>query len=150
MKLLEHVLSRKKEIQIVLFVAYCGFIVWMTLLNRHQYEHRIIRLELFWAFREWKAGEPYGKVDSILYLKNILFFMPFGFLIPIKKSWKQVTVTAVLVSVAIELIQVATKYGECEIDDVISNTVGALVGFWIYIILLEVMNKMIAIKKGKR
>ena len=112
----------------ILFVIYTIFVVWMTLLKREpRVRARVIEPELFWAFRGWLNGAPDGKQESIQYIQNVLFFLPFGFWFPWKK-WKSVFITAFMTSAVIEITQYIFNLGWCEVDDVISNTVGALAG----------------------
>lgn len=90
---------------------------------------RVYKLELFWAIRGWLAGTPQGKVEAIQYVQNILFFIPYGLLFPWKDNWKRVFVTALVLSIFIELSQFIFNLGWCEVDDVISNTLGAMFGY---------------------
>ena len=129
-------LRDKSVVKKYLFVAYTLFIVWYTLLIREPHTYRIFKLELFWAIRTWIAGGYNGKAESILYFLNILFFIPYGFLFPWeekngKLSWKSVLIAAAVTSMLIELSQYIFALGECEFDDVISNTLGAMIGYWI-------------------
>ena len=78
------------------------------------------------------AGEESGKLLTLLFLENILFFIPFGFLYPGKKSIRHVCAAGLFMSVSIELMQLLTLLGECELDDVISNTFGAFIGVCLY------------------
>lgn len=125
----------------ILFVIYTIFMVWMTLLKREpRVRARVIKPELFWAFRGWLNGAPDGKQESIQYIQNVLFFLPFGFLFPWKK-WKSVFITAFMTSAVIEITQYIFNLGWCEVDDVISNTAGALIGFGCYVIVHKLIKK---------
>lgn len=128
MKLLEVVLNKRKAVCWVLFVGYCGFIVWMTLLSRRVTE-REYEFGLFWGFRLWVDNDPLGNQVLIQYINNILFFIPFGLILRgIVRNWKYVMVVGLCSSAAIELTQYITARGLAETDDVISNTIGALIG----------------------
>lgn len=113
-----------------LFAAYTIFIVWYTLLIREpRGVGRVFRPELFWAIREWIVKPTVvNKAEAVQYLLNILFFIPYGILFPWKDNWKRVFVTALVLSVFIELSQFIFNLGWCEVDDVISNTLGAMTG----------------------
>lgn len=125
----------------VLFVIYTIFVVWMTLLKREpRVRARVIEPEMFWAFRGWINGAPDGKQESMQYIQNVLFFIPFGFLFPWKK-WKPVFMSALMTSAIIEATQYIFNLGWCELDDVISNTVGALTGFGCYVIVQKLIYK---------
>ena len=113
----------------------------MTLLKREpRVRARVIEPELFWAFRGWLNGAPDGKQESIQYIQNVLFFIPFGFLFPYKK-WKTVFMSALMTSTIIEAAQYIFNLGWCELDDVISNTAGALVGFGLFVIVHKLVYK---------
>lgn len=114
-----------------LFVAYCLFMLWVTLFSRKPSTHRF-ELSIFWSFRELFSGHPDGVKDIVQYLDNILFFIPFGFLLPCKKNSKQVAHIAFAASVVIELSQYVFALGLAETDDVISNVLGGLIGFCLY------------------
>ena len=115
----------------LLFILYCLFIVWYTLMSRTPKTAHTADLRLFWSFRDLLAGKSTGKTDAIQNVNNILFFIPFGLLLPIKKWWK-VLLAALCFSIAIEACQYIFALGLCELDDVISNTLGAMVGYWIW------------------
>ena len=122
-------MRNKSVVKKFLFAAYTIFIVWYTLLKREpRVAERVFMPELFWAIRGWLAGTPQGKVEAIQYVQNILFFIPYGLLFPWKDNWKRVFVTALVLSVFIELSQIIFNLGWCEVDDVISNTLGAMIG----------------------
>lgn len=116
-----------------LFLAYTIFIVWYTLLKREpRGVERVFKPELFWAIRTWIAGGLNGKVETIQYVQNILFFIPYGFLFPWKNNWRYAFVTALVLSVFIELSQFIFNLGWCEVDDIISNTLGAMIGWGVW------------------
>ena len=117
-----------------LFAAYTIFIVWYTLLIREPRNfERVFKPELFWAIRAWIDNPTVvNKAEAVQYLLNILFFIPYGLLFPWKDNWKRVFVTALVLSVFIELSQFIFNLGWCEVDDVISNTLGAMIGYWIW------------------
>ena len=121
------IVSKKR---VCLFAAYTIFIVWYTLLKREPQAYRIFRPELFWAIRWWIVNPTVeSKKEAVQYLMNILFFIPYGLLFPWKDNWKRVFVTALVLSVSIELSQFIFNLGWCEVDDVISNTLGAMIGW---------------------
>ena len=67
---------------------------------------------------------------------NIIMFIPLGFLLPRVFSWpsslfRVLSVTAVLI-IAVEIIQLFTLVGSCDIDDLILNVVGAAIGYGLH------------------
>lgn len=128
---LRALLRNKSVVKKYLFAAYTIFIVWYTLLIREprSFEH-VFKPELLWAIREWIANPTVvNKVEAVQFLMNILFFIPYGLLFPWKDNWKRVFMTALVLSVFIEFSQFIFNLGWCEVDDVISNTLGAMIGW---------------------
>lgn len=81
-------------------------------------------------------------IGGLNILGNILLLVPVGFLLPFifkKMNWKQILVVAVLSGLIIEGMQVFLHVGIFDIDDVILNGLGVLVGFWIYLLFQKVM-----------
>jgi len=69
---------------------------------------------------------------------NILGFIPFGILVPILfrqiSALKQVLVAALVVSLIFEIIQLFAVLGSFDVDDLLLNTIGAGIGYYIYYI----------------
>ncbi len=69
---------------------------------------------------------------------NIAAFMPLGYFLPklVKKNlgfWS-VSLYCMEASIAVEVLQLFTKVGCCDVDDVILNTLGGMLGFLCYYI----------------
>ena len=103
-----------RKVRWFLFIAYCLFIIHYTLMTRSPKASQTADLRLFWSYRDLLAGKPSGKTDVIQNINNILFFIPFGFLFPMKKWWK-VLLTAMFFSIAIEVAQYVFALGLCEL-----------------------------------
>ena len=75
---------------------------------------------------------------------NILMFMPFGFLAPLfmkrNKVW-QILIYGMIASFSIEVLQVLLAVGTGDIDDIILNAFGTLIGFGIYKLIYSVVLK---------
>ncbi len=85
------------------------------------------------------------------FIENIILFVPFGILFPIvfKKWLRWVTIPAgALISAGIEYTQLVTGRGYCQLDDLVTNTAGAVIGFVIF--LIGYIGKMIWEKSKKR
>ncbi len=82
---------------------------------------------------------PFTNIEKTFYL-NILMLIPFGFLVPlIWKNYRKAYKTAILgagFSLLIELSQLITTR-TTDIDDLITNTLGALLGFIIWKIFFK-------------
>ncbi|WP_308447211.1 VanZ family protein [Alkalihalobacterium chitinilyticum] len=81
-------------------------------------------------------------------LGNIVLFMPFGFLLPfamkqLKKVILKVTIAGCIISIFIESSQFMFTYRVANIDDVILNTFGALVGVLLFVSLRLIKRRVI-------
>jgi glycopeptide antibiotics resistance protein len=67
---------------------------------------------------------------------NIIGFGPFGFMLPLltkRFSTKYKIIAATFgLSLMYELIQLIFKFGSFDVDDLILNTIGGLIGYWIF------------------
>ena len=71
---------------------------------------------------------------------NILLFIPFGYLLPVhlpRLRWWQVILLGLAFSLTIELLQLITKLGYADVDDLINNTLGAAIGWLCYKLTLK-------------
>lgn len=80
-------------------------------------------------------GMVSGPIDTIL---NIILFIPFGFFLPLLyKAFhplKTVVFTGFLLSFSVEILQML-GWGKTDINDLITNTLGACFGYWLYYLL---------------
>lgn len=79
-------------------------------------------------------------IAAINILGNILLLVPIGFFMPLayaKTTWKSALLFGILLALSIESSQVFFKVGIFDIDDVILNALGLVLGFWTYHRLLH-------------
>ena len=137
--------NRKRIIAGILLVLYIGFIIYTTLLCREPKDYREYNFQLFWSYQRF-FDDVQQQAQQILL--NILFFVPFGFLVPfcVDGSWKRKLIftvaSACLLSGTIEFLQLLFKLGFAEFDDVFDNTMGAAIGAVVVLLLGRV-------KRGK-
>lgn len=94
-----------------------------------------------------------GKVPIKMPLRNIfgniLIFMPLGFIIPIifnnYNKLSKIINLGFISSLSIEIVQLFVGYNICDIDDLIFNTTGAVLGFLCY----KVFERMVSNTKLK-
>jgi glycopeptide antibiotics resistance protein len=71
---------------------------------------------------------------------NIALLVPVGLLLPLvfkSINWKKALMLAVTAGLAIECLQVILRVGIFDVDDVILNALGVMVGYWSYKLLVE-------------
>lgn len=85
---------------------------------------------------------------------NIILFLPIGFLLPTlfsRISWIKIISIAIATGIIVEGIQAILHIGIFDIDDVILNGLGLILGFWAYGIFTNfsiITKKVITISTG--
>lgn len=138
--------NHKKQIRLlcrVLFALYIAglvyFLFFAEMLDRTGIE-RSYRYNLI-PFREIRRFIVYADllgpmaVISNLF-GNIVIFMPFGFLLPIlgrkKRNFWFTSLLSFALSLAVECIQLVTRTGCFDVDDIFLNTIGGMLGYLVY------------------
>lgn len=123
-------------------VACLVIMLWITLLGRitngtgiigHEPRVKLMPLWSIEAIQDGLIETLYEKIN------NVIFFIPYGFLLGLRctndlkgsrglRSLKGAILTGFITSVTIELLQLITRTGTCETDDVICNTLGCGIG----------------------
>ena len=76
---------------------------------------------------------------------NVGMFIPLGFFLPavfakLQKLWKTLLATTVIIC-AVEALQLFSLLGNCDVDDLILNLIGAAMGYGIYAILRKMKQE---------
>lgn len=78
-------------------------------------------------------------IAGINLIGNIILLVPVGFLIPCiyrKVTWRKVLLLAIASGLVIETMQTVLHVGIFDIDDVILNALGVMIGYWKFLILI--------------
>lgn len=129
-----------KNFKTLLLVAYGIIYLYLTLFNRTP--GAIPRLELtpFWSYQKAWTGNVGMREEIIL---NILLFIPLGYLLCFSGlGWWKVVLIGVCLSSTTEVVQYLTRLGLCELDDLISNGLGTMMGICAYHGFELVMRKI--------
>ena len=106
-----------------LLIFYAVVVVYLTLLNRKAGNRRFL-LTPFWSYRRFFKHDYFRRQI----LNNILLFVPFGFIISrLNPKWSTMGIL-IMISGGIELLQYLSGRGFFEFDDIISNSLGGLIG----------------------
>ena len=100
---------------------------------------RRYNLELFKEIRRFYVYRNTLGVYAFLLnvVGNVLIFIPFGFILP--NIFKTFLITVLFVFI-IECIQFALNVGSFDVDDILLNTIGSLIGHIIFLILRKGMS----------
>lgn len=115
-----------------LLAAYLLFAIYMTMVGERMGEPGI-KLELFWSYREFFTN-AYMRQQII---NNIWFFVPIGAMVYRLWPKMQAVLIPVLLSLSIELLQYLLNTGQFELDDIINNTLGGLIGMILCMVILR-------------
>jgi glycopeptide antibiotics resistance protein len=101
---------------------------WQRVLHRIHAKERI-NLHPFLMFKQFQLG-------STQVIGNLVMLLPLGIYIPLLfpnlSGFFRVFIICLVVSISIELMQLITSVRSTDIDDVILNTSGSVVGYLIY------------------
>ena len=148
---------RKKQLDLKriiwwdIYLVYLFVVLGVTLIDRGGFWENRRLMPLFYSYRD--AWYNFSIISWRNIILNILMFVPFGFLLPMgikkmRRFWKTY-LAAFGFTVFIELIQLLFHRGVFEPDDIMNNTMGAMIGYGCYV-LMDVIISCIAKRKWER
>jgi hypothetical protein len=121
---------------LILLAAWVALVIAMTVVFRESGVESRVQLEPFRSY--WDFGEnSYFLECFATNVLNVVLFVPIGFLMGCgfqHVGWNKVANWGCLLSIVIEVSQYVLRKGYCEVDDVIHNTLGCLIGYGVYLI----------------
>lgn len=155
-------MKKTKGIRVVgkiLFVLYVAFILYFLLISdwygregllpEYSYNLQLFKeIKRFWNYRE---SLGFFIVFSNL-AGNILIFIPLGFIIPMASKYRSFissTAYSFLLSLFVEIFQLITKVGSFDVDDLLLNTIGGILGYIVFV-LCNVIRRIYVTKKSKK
>ena len=120
------------------FAAACVLIAYGTVFMRQGTESTSIVME---PFQRLKNAIETGNPEELNHdLMNMLMFVPLGALLPLmnRKVFNKVSFAflfGMATSTLIESVQMLFRLGECDINDIIANTLGTVVGYLVCVLL---------------
>ena len=126
-----------KKLYKILIPFYTLFLLYLMFFGfgRSQYDINIVRLIPMFSTVGFVKQTILWKTIIINIFGNILIFVPFGFLgivFPKLNQFWILILDFLFAIIIVESLQYFTRLGVFDIDDVILNTVGVAIGFWIY------------------
>ena len=113
----------------VLLIIYIEILMQTAFFSREPGSRKQRDLNLFGTWGKTAIAHAY-------FVENIIMFIPFGILAPMvfKRMRKMSFCVFIgfLCSCGIEISQLITQRGYCQLDDVVTNTVGMLIGWIIW------------------
>lgn len=109
------------------FLLFCSTVFFRATSVTRQYD-----FHPFWSYKAIQDGRENLLAENIM---NVIVFIPVGMilgsLLKVKGSWLIALLIGCSISVTIESLQFFFMRGFSEVDDVMHNTVGCLIGFLI-------------------
>lgn len=125
--------KNQKVIFLVIFIVYILVVLNLTVFRfGFQFDERQLNLTLFADLINIYNNVGMSYQFLRLFLGNILWFVPFGFLLPMllkRISFLKIIVIGFLFSFTIEASQFIFYKGVAELDDLILNTIGVAIGY---------------------
>lgn len=133
----------KKTIYMILFVAYLILLFYLLFFSEkmgrtgaEEYRYNLVPFKEIKRF--YSIMDTHPKMFWLNIAGNILAFMPFGFLIPRLRDKRTNLFLAGLFSLelsfAVEFLQLIFKLGCFDVDDLLLNTIGGILGYLLYLV----------------
>lgn len=142
-------IDMKHKLFRALFVLYAGLMLWLLFIR-----WRSVAVTDYWSQLLSRLNlVPFSSIGSMLRTLwynpypavlwnvvyniggNIIMFVPLGFflraLFPGLKHFRRCMGAVAAIMAVVELTQLFTLRGFCEVDDLMLNLLGAAIGFWI-------------------
>ena len=117
----------------ILFKEVSSHDWWQKLVNRVERKDHV-NLKLFEVFKIYKLSD-------LQIVGNFIMLLPLGIYFPLLykklRRFFPVLLASFGVSLMIEFLQLATRYRSADVDDLLLNTAGAIVGYILYRIIIS-------------
>ncbi|MDO5381447.1 MAG: VanZ family protein [Eubacteriales bacterium] len=144
----------------IIFIIYMACLIYLVFFaesmgRTHVQQGYAYNLEPLKEIRRfWKyifSTEQIGLASRLNIFGNVIAFIPFGLCLPLISDHRLKCITTLLytfaLSLIIELVQLISKVGSFDVDDLVLNCMGGLVGYLLYYVLHRLRMKSVARKK---
>lgn len=156
-------LKKSKKFRIIgkiLFILYILFIVYFLIFSdwygrtgtMDEYHYNLVlfrEIKRFWNYRE-EVG-LFAMFTNLF--GNVIIFIPFGFFMPMASKYRSIFSALFYsfgLSLCVETFQLITKVGSFDVDDLLLNTVGGLVGYLIFVLGEALRRRHVKKKRNQR
>ena len=131
--------KKRNLLKWVCFLAYLLFLSYIVFYNRIERNEYRYNLVLFQEIgRYYYLGMNTGNWRLFIFnvIGNIVVFMPVGMFLPsLFSRCRNILFTTILsfeISLCVELVQLITRVGSFDVDDLLLNTLGGVCGIILY------------------
>ena len=156
-------LRKSKKFRIIgkiLFILYIVFIIYFLIFSdwygragtMDEYHYNLVLFREIKRFWNYRAEVGLFAMFTNLF-GNVIIFIPFGFFMPMASKYRSIF-SAVFysfgLSLCVETFQLITKVGSFDVDDLLLNTVGGLVGYLIFVLGEALRRRHVKKKRNQR
>ena len=126
-------IMRRQEISAAFLGITVALILWLTILGRETQGGNILFYKPFHSISHLMKDIQRGGIKGN-FLGNLILFVPVGVLVPLMTGWEKLWKTAAIglgFSIFVETLQLITRKGVFDPDDLLLNTVGCVIGYGI-------------------
>lgn len=127
----KELISGEKKWILFLCVIYSTVLLNLVFFSREPGSRKGLDLRLFETLGTDLQSQSY-------FIENIFVFLPFGILFPLAfvklRKGRLCIAIGLLTSIFVEVLQLFTQRGYCQLDDVLTNTIGVIIGWSIHAI----------------
>lgn len=144
----------------VLFILYVGFLIYFLFLAEWYGRSEIsenyrYNLELFKEIKRFITYREQLGMFVVLanLLGNILIFVPYGFFISMAgrtRGFFKTFFCSMFLSLCVEIVQLITRVGSFDVDDILLNTIGGVLGYIIFVVCNGIRRKYHVRNRKKR
>lgn len=126
----------------ILFLLYIVFLIYFLFLAEWYGRTEVIEeyrynLELFKEIRRFLTYREQLGMYTVLanLLGNIMIFVPYGFFISMagrSRGFFKTLFFSMALSLGVEIIQLFTRVGSFDVDDILLNTIGGVLGYILF------------------
>lgn len=142
-----------KAVMKLLFIIYMCVLVYVVFFAEAMgrtpqdgYVYNLTTLKEIKRFMKYIwDNDALGRAARLNIFGNIIAFIPFGIYLPYTSESKLGFISTFLytfsLSLTIELVQLITKVGSCDVDDIILNALGGVIGYILWYIYTKLRKK---------
>ena len=142
-----------KAVMKLLFIIYMCVLVYVVFFAEAMgrtpqdgYEYNLTPFKEIKRFMKYIwDNDALGRAARLNIFGNIIAFIPFGIYLPYTSESKLGFISTFLytfsLSLTIELVQLITKVGSCDVDDIILNALGGVIGYILWYIYTKLRKK---------
>ena len=138
-----HKFNKGQCVAAILLSLYIVVLLYFTVVGRYSHEEYGYEIQFFTSYRWFFKYNGEQVLRQLLI--NFAMLVPVGFLLPVvinaKHKYLITMALSLLLTLFIETMQLITKCGSFEVDDIINNFIGAVIGMLLYALCSKLINQ---------